>query len=508
MPLSLVEQPPRFSSAYKPLSIGITSTKHPTNTTPGESGISILNIKVADAADVSTHGAPLVVGDLFILHATVSLGVFPVGQMVKVTGSNISAYDGTWRVLKEVGTKVTVIACDNFGTAITGLVEKYYENYTLVARLSTQAVNGTTTYEVSPDANGVFYCDPSDRIRATFKDVFGIADSDLSTQLIDAEKYITQQYEVLFEEAYNIPDSDGVNVYTELKKKGASLIVKDRIAVNSVQPYHHIEETTGEPDLLWEDDLDDYTVDETGTYRFLTYRNGGGTYNERTAQRCAHSDAVWLAFLFKGVDATYRIRRKTYQASGATTTTFEDVTLDKDSYLINVGPEASSFGTNVVRYSVSLYFGSTELIPEIWFTIDERCYSGTRFYALNRFGAIDSYTVDGGRLSRSVEAKRRLLSKPMMSRRLTVAGDYNRRTYANEPVATYEQTTRKEGIEAARWILDELLSSPDVRLQVYNGHVAAYTPVIFETDKASAGVRASSFNLSWTLGVDNIRQTR
>lgn len=509
MPLTIVEQPPTFSSAYKPLTIGITSTKHPNNTTPGESGIAILTIKVADAADVATYGSPLDVGDVFIGHSTVALGILPVGQTLKVTGSNIPAYDGVWRVLKEVSDKVKVINADDFGVAGIGTMEKYYEGYTLIGKLGVQAVGGTTLYDVSPDlSSGVFYLDPSDRIRATFKDVFGIADSDLPTQLIDAEKYITQKYGVLFEEAYNIPGADGVSVYTKLEKTGATTIVRDKIAVNSVQPYHHVAEVTGSTDLLWEDDLDAYTVDSTGEYRFLTYRNGGSTYSERTAQRCAHSDAVWLAFLFKGTDDTYRIRRKTYQASGAATTTFEDVTLEKDSYLINVGPEASSFGTDVVRYSVSLYFGSTELIPEIWFTIDATCYAGTRFYALNRFGAIDSYTVDGGKASRSVEVKRSVLSKPMMGRRLTVAGDYNRRTYASDPVATYEQTTRKEGIEAARWILDELLSSPDVRIQIYNRDYAVYTPVIFDTDKANAGVRASAFNLSWSLGVDNIRQTR
>ena len=509
MPLFLVESPPTFRSAYKPLSIGLTSTKHPNNTTPGESGISILKIKVADAADVATHGSPLEVGDLFIWHATVSLGLFPVGQTVKVTGSDITAYDGVWRVLKEVGAKVTVIACDDFGTAIMGLMEKYYENYTLVARLTTQAVNGTKEYDVSPDPSGVFYLDPSDRIRATFKDVFSIADSSLSTQLIDAEKYITQQYEVLFEEAYNIPDADGINVYTELKKKGASLIVKDKVAVNSVQPYHHLEEVSGNNDLLWEDDLDDYTVTSSGSYRFLTYRNGGSTYNERTAQRCGYSDAVWLAFLYAGTAPdTYRIRRRTINASGATTTTFEDVILEKDSYIINVGPEASSFSTNIVRYSVALYYGSTELITEIWFTIDETCDRGTRFYVFNRFGALDAYTADGGKLSKGTDVNRRTISKPMMGATIGVGGDYNRRTYATDPTATYEQTTRKEGIEAARWIIDEMLSSPDVRLQVYDGDVAAYTPVIFDKDKASAGVRASRFDLSWTLGVDNIRQTR
>lgn len=508
MPLTLIETPPAFCSAYKPLSIVVTSTKHPNNTAPGESGIAILTIKVADASDVATHGAPLAIGDLFIWHSTVSIGVLPIGQTVKVSGSDISAYDGVWRVLKEVGTKVTVIACDNFGTAIMGTVEKYYENYTLVASLSTQAVNGTKHYDVSPNSAGQFEFDPSDRIRATFKDVFDIADTTAATVPVDAEKYITQQYEVLFEEAYNIPDVNGVNVYTELHKKGATLLAKDLVAVNSVQPYVHLDETDGDPDLLWEDDLDDYAITGATPYRWLTHRHHGSTYNTRTAQRCAHSDACWLAFLYMGTSATYRIRRHFINAAGATTTTYEDVVIDKDSYLLNAGAEALGLPTNVVRYSVALYSDTTEVLPETWFTIEEPCYDVARFYVFNRFGGIDNYTADGSRMSRGIDVKRKTVGKSSMARTLTVAGDYQRRTYATEPLAIYEQTTRKEGKETARWIVDELLSSPDVRIQQYDGDTPAYTRVIFGTDKADAGVRAERFDLTWTLGTDNQRQRR
>lgn len=513
MPLSLVEQPPLFCSAYKPLSIGVASTKHPNNTTPGESGIAITSIKVADATDVTTYGAPLEVGDLFVYHSAVALALIPVGQTIKISGSNLSDYDGVWRVLKVVSDKIKVIACDDFGTAIMGTMEKYYENYTLVASLNTQAVNGLTYYDVHADSDGVFYCDPSDRIRTTFKDVFAIAATGELTSMINAETYITQQYEVVFQEAYNIPDSDGINIYTELKKTGAVLNARGFVAVNSVQPYHHINETTGAPDLLWEDDLDDYVVDGVGTYRWLTYREHGSTYDARKAQRVAIDDSAWMAILYGGAASTpdntgYRIRKQYYQASGSSTVTFANVTLEFDSYLFDAGPTALGLPSDTVRYSIALYLGNTELIPPTWFTVDETCQQGTRFYVFSRFGAIDSYTADGGRISRGQEVERQVVRKSGMARSLRGAGDYQRRTYASEALATYEQDTRKEGIETARWIIDEMIASPDVRIQIYDGGVPAYTRILFEKDKANAGVRASKFTLAWSLGVDNQRQRR
>ena len=507
--LTLLESPPEFCSAYKPLSIGVTSQRHPVNTMPGESGIAILSIKLADATDVAFHGAPLEEGDVFIYHSSVPLGVLPAGQTLKVTACNILEYNGVWRVLKEVGDKVKVIACDNFGTAIMGTLEKYYENYTLIGTLTNQSSVGFTYYDVAPDQSGVFYMDPSDHIRATFKDVFFIAEAGDPFALIDAERYITQQYAVDFSEAYNIPDADAVNVYTELGKKGATLVVADLIAVNSVQPYVHLDETNDTPDLLWETDLDDYVVNGAFRKRWLTYRQGDFNYDIRSAQRCAYSDPCWLAFLNDETDVTYRLRRQYIQTNGSTTTTFEDVVLSKDSYILNAGAEALALPTDTVRYSVALFHVSAAtVIPETWFTIDPTCHTGTRFYVFNRFGAIDNYTADGTRISRAMEVKRKLVSKSGMARTITVAGDYQRRTYATEPLAVYEQTTRKEGIEAARWILDELLASPDVRIQVYDGDQPAYTRVIMETDKAGAGVRAAKFDLSWTLGTDNQRQRR
>ena len=510
MPLGLTEQPPEFCSAYKPLRIGVFSSRHPVNTTPGESNITISSIKVADATDVSTYGAPLEVGDLFVFHSTVALPIITVGQTVKITGSNIAGYNGVWRVLKVVSDKVKVIACDSFGTAIMGTMEKYYENYTLVATLTVQGAPGAAgqrLYDVVPDASGIFYFDPSDRLRATFLDVFAIANATEPTAPIDAEKYITQQYEVVFEEAYNIPDADGVNVFTELKKNGSAISVTNLKAVNSVQPYHHIDEPTGSPDLLWEDDLTDYTVNGLGTFRWLTYRISDSTYNS-TAQRCAYSDPSWLAFLYDGAATTYRLRRSFVVASGASTTTYEDITLEKNSYLLNVGPVALNLPSDVVRYSVALYLANDEVIPPTWWTIDQSCDGGTRFYAFNRFGAIDSYTADGSKLSRGMEVSRRTLTKPQMARTLGVVGDYNRRTYASEPVATFAQSTRTESKEVARWIMDELLSSPDVRIQIYNGNRASYTYIIFDTDKAGGSTRSARFNLAWSQGVDNIRQTR
>lgn len=517
MALTLVSYPDDFCSAYKPLSFGVTSTKHPDNTTAGESGIAINIIRVADATDVATYGAPLEEGDLFVYHTVVTLGVLPVGQTVKITGSNIVEYNGVWRVLKEVSDKVKVIDAEDFGAAIMGTMEKYYENYTLIAGVTVEASSTVKYYDVGPDSDGVFLIEPSGRLRNTFKDVFELADSEsLTTAAIDAAEYITQTYRIQVEEAYNIPDSDGVNVYTLLGKSGSLLLIADRVAVNSIQPYHHVNETDQSVDLNWQDDLNDYILSDDGDTgkRWLTYRDHGPTFDHRKAQRQKYDDPVWLGFLYGGDAAStegnagYRIKYTYVTSAGSTSSSFLNITLDSESYIINVGAEALSLPSTIVRYAIAMYYGNTEVIPDTWFAIEEECFDTTRFYVLNRFGAIDSYTADGGKVTRDIDVKRRVIERSNMGRYIPVAGDYNRRTYATESTAFFTQSTRKESIEQARWILDELLSSPDVRIQRYNGNNLAYTPVIFSTNKASAGYGPARFTLQWSLGVDNMRQQR
>ena len=509
MPLTVIEQPPRFVSAYKPMLIGVTSTKSPNNTTPFESGIPISTIKEADSTDVTTYGAPLEVGDVFVVHTSVTVTVLPIGQTLKISACDITDYDGVHRVTKVISDTVLVIDSEPFGEAITGLLEKHYENFTVYARCTLQD-GRQRTYDISADSDGTFYLDPSDFIRSTFNDVFTIANATDAFALIDAETYITMGYYVNCFEAYNVPDDDGINVYTEQEKDGDVANVLNKIAVNSVQPYHHINEGTGAIDYLWDEDMEPYeTADDGGTYRFLSYHPGTSTYNVDTAHRCAYTDPVWLAFLWADTTNTdIRYRLNYFNVNGSNTTVFGDLTANKKSYLFNAGAEAIGVPDTALRYSVAIYRNNTELIPPVWFTIDETCQAGTRFYLFNRFGAIDQYTVDGGKVSRSMEVDRLVTTKNYIAKTLGVGGDYNRRTYATAVTASYEQDTRTERKEKARWILDELLTSPDVRLQIYNGDSPAYTHVILDTDKGDAGIRGQRYRMRWSLGVDNVRARR
>lgn len=510
MPLNITSTASGFRSAYGPLEVVVTSTRSPVNSQPGESGISIGTVKVADATDVATYGAPLEVGDLFIYHAVVTLGTWGVGQTVKVEGTDVAAYNTVWRILKLVSDKVIVINADDNGTAIGGTLSKHYENYVLFGTVTMEAATDPQVYRLRPTSDGTFILDASDFAQRTFRDVFEIADTDAAVSAIGGNEYITQRWSVLFEEGYNIPDSDGVNVFTEMGKDGDEASVLNMVAVNSVQPYHHIDEGTGTPDLLWEDRLQDYVAADdggAGSYRWLTYHPSTGSYDERVARRVSREDDHWLGFLWDDLNEDVRIRVFYVFSNGIPGFTFIDLTADEDSHIINVGADKLGVPSDVVRYSVALFRGNTEIIPATWYTIEDNCIERTLFHAFNSFGCLDSYGVNG-RVSREDNVKRFTVTKRNIRKTLTVAGDYNRRTYAVEPEADFSVVMRKEPKEIIRWFSDEILKSPDVRLRIYDGDVAAYTPVIFDTSKVDLGSRGARIELEWSLGVDNRKQRR
>jgi len=508
MPFTLSASPTGFRSAYGPLEVVLNSPRSPVNTIAGESSIPISQVKLADATDVSIYGSPLEVGDLFVQHAAVPLGTWTAGQTMKVEGTDIDSYNAVWRILKVVTDKVIVINATHVGTATGGLLSKHYENYTVFAEVKMQATSEKITYELKPNSAGEFVLNPTDFAQRSFKDIFEIADPSLDFGLIDAETYITQNWSAYFTEGYNVPDADGVNVFEYREKLGDTLSIANLIAVNSVQPYHHIEEGTGLPDMLWEDHLEDYTVStEEIRRRWLTFHPSTGSYDSQTARRVAYNDDHWLAFLWSGATETLRVKVDYTLSNGVTSSLYTDVSVSKKSYLMNVGADTLGLDPSVVKYGVSLYFGTTKLIAETWYTVENSCEPRTVFHALNSFGSIDTYGVDG-KVNRSTTIKRQTVTKPNIRRTLTTAGDYNRRTYATTTQRGYSITTRKEPKAIVRWLCDEVIESPDVRAQIYNGDVDAYTYVIFGNEKVGMGYRASRLELEWSYGVDNRKQRR
>ena len=521
--LNLTQQPSRFASAYKPMEFVFTSQKSPVNSAPGESNIGVASIGVATAGDVIAYGAPLEVGDVFVVHGFSPLTNWPLGQMITLSQGVSGHYNGEWRVLKQVSTTVTVIDAEDLGSDTGGRISKFYENYSLIASIVFADMPYAVEKNIIADPDGNFVLDVSDVAQRVFDpngtkgDIFKIAEPDQPFALIDAEGYITAKYTVSIIQGYMVPDANGNNVYFRAIKPQPTITTAELIAVNSVQPYHHIDEQTGETDLLWDDNLAQYEVAiEPGliSRRFLTYRPLGGelthaTYDPRIAQRVGPEDDLWLAFLW-GLEATNRLslRISAFTENGfALGSTDTAMVPNRASHLFNAGPNALTLPSGTHHYRISIANDlSQNVVGPIWATVDTKCDSGARFYYLNAFGAIDQYTLES-KVSRETSIKRRTVTRDGMRTTPGRRGDYNRRTVGSEILRSYSGTTRTENKAVLRYLSDELVESSDVRTLI-NKTTPSYTYVIMEVDKASMGAAAGRLRLEWSLGVDNRKQRR
>ena len=147
-----------------------------------------------------------------------------------------------------------------------------------------------------------------------------------------------------------------------------------------------------------------------------------------------------------------------------------------------------------------------QYLERIWFVRDDRCETGTRFYALNELGAVDQYTVDG-KVSRTNSVDRTQMAKLNRKRKPSIAGDHDRRIWKVDLSKYYSASTRTERKWTARWLMDAILSSVDIRLRkMPDGE--QFTPVLIESSEVDAGENSSRFALEWRLGVDETRQRR
>ena len=516
--LSIVSQPPRFASAYKPMRVVVESPRAPVNTLAGESNIGIADIKAADALDVATYGNGLAVGDVFIKHSNVALGTWGVGQTVRVTQSDIPEYNGTWRILKLISDKVIVIDAEHRGNAIAGRLAKYYEGYVCIA-LAKMERGGSRRFNLTSGSDGYFTIDVSDFAARTFGNVFEIARGEQPPVAIKANGYITQKYQIFFSEGYMIPNEFGVNVFTEMGKGGGQVTLRESIAVNNVQPYHHMDGRTEAPDMQWMDDLDGYVMTASPrSTKFLTFAPTGNNptagYDQQRAARASFSEDYWLGALWSTglADSGPDLNVIWHLSDGSNGGAYIDLPIpDCHSFLVNVGPKAleAVLPPNTVYYRVVIRNIANGTMSESrYITVDQSCDTARRMYFLNAFGAIDQYTVDG-KEGMEANIKRSLVRKDYMEPNLVpTLGDYNARVYKVDIQRRRYATTRKEPVDVLRWLGNELLESPDVRTRIYDDDVAIWTPVILTTDSADMGERGGKMDLEYVFGVDNRKHRR
>lgn len=515
MPVTVYSRPPRIVSAYKPNEWTFKSDRSPNNT-PGEStGIGLILIANQAAVDLIPG---LALGDVYVTHPAITLGTWVRGQQIEIAGTQVEHYNGLWRVVSTPNNTITVIdapADELVIGSVFGTITKIYERYRVVVDVTFDTQTDAQRYYLDPGADGLFRMDVRNQAQREFgkNDIFDIATEGITLDMIAADWRITNKYKLDIGEAYNIPNADtGVNTYTVIFKDVATPIGnKDSIVVNSVQPYAHVNDWDGTVDLNWNDELESYEVNQTDTVtvkRLLTYFPGhvSGAANIPT-QTVGTADTAFLAFISWSINPqTWGVRVSQMRENGTTSTTVYNFTVAANSFIIPIGPGNVSIGSTTVYYDVSLTNeAGTEVSQRYRYTMDRTCHqSPVRVWALNKFGALDSFTFIGYD-KRRTSMDRDIVSKPTMAPTIGAGGDYQRKAWRVRPDRGH--TTESETLTKPmyRWVVDEILESTDIRTVVQGG---IWTPIFNKTDDVDMGFRSGRITFDYAYGVDNMVQTR
>lgn len=511
MAITRISVPPRFAPAYKPVEYSFTSDKFP-NSLPGESGITIYRIKAATSTDVATYGNGLVIDDVFIEHDNVAIGTWSVGQTLLI--ENTTYYDGRQRVLKLISNTMTVIDTGDLGEDTSGgTLSKFYDGYCLIATVTMENLSEPVQKILRPDPDNTITVDIRDVAQRSFKDVFELISVGGSGG--NAAGYITQKYTLSIGEGYNIPSADGVNDFVIDKNDLFKSV--NQFVVNAVQPYHHIDPFTGEPDLQWEDNLDGYVVNVGGGETpFLTYAPRGrrdGQYRPNEALELAMTDSFWLAFLIQNSITNLNVFVINYNASnvsiGSSSRSIGAPTTG--SFIVGVGPDNlnSMVMSNAHHYTVAISTDGGQYVTELFtFIIDRECYNEPqRFYWINPLGGVDGFTFHYAD-ARKTGVKRQTLSKPHMKSDLSsTRGDWQRRMFSTEIEREYRSTTKTFSKGILTYVAEDLFESATVRIQRYeNGNDYHWTQVIPTGSDVQIPAKHGRLVMDYQLGVDEMKQ--
>jgi len=417
MAASTISQPASPASAYRPLQFVFDRSD--------QSGAQVIEIRVADAADVTALGAGLAVGDILVEHAAPLDGTpVPIAVGQTVTIRDCGKYSGVRKVTKVIDQDGTpsdflVIQAPDYGTVTpaSGGIRVWLDRYAIVCELSVYTNPATDPQVVlmrgTADNDGGVTIDVGKDIRDYFSeriDTFALAVPG-GTIVQNAHGVTALFYRVRIAETYALPGEDypttSEDIFAEVP--GANILIDDfndegapywRVAVNAVHPYRRTNEA-GTEILTWEDaDMEDFEA--TGSAQKAL------TYAPRTLTM-ADSDRFRLHFLnpigdapdeYK-VDRGLKIREVADDGTETTITTlaFDLGSARTSAFSVAVGPaDLSPFITVPARYSVQVVGGDLLHLDSEKFIInvDAKCKEVRRpTCVLNLLGGVDHYSFTG-----------------------------------------------------------------------------------------------------------------
>lgn len=507
MPAIIKQSPARWMAAYKPIIFRWASDYFP-NVRAGEVGFAVTEVRLPTTGELTTY-ANLRADDVLVVHGAVTPGLWPMGQTVSIAGTNL--YNGVFMVAKEITSTLTVIEAayvdDDLG--LSGTIGKYYNHFKLVARVIR---NGSETrdFTLEKDQDDRFTLDVSGYMRDTFEDVFEVAAPGMDSvpgPIVGDAHTIVQGYEVLTFPRFDVPDSDGIPVSTD--------VIKDEltseglfVAVNAVQPYEHY--TKDEViDLRWMDDLESYLIyPPSTTMRFLTY-------GPRTGQVVRPLEDFFLCFLWnKSPGMAIKVHIETFDAAGGAVAVWNfNHTTPQYAGILPVGPNNLPLivTSGVKTYTIHLRNVADAVISETFtLTIDNNCSEvARRFFWLNSLGGIDQYTMTG-REKPLNSVKRWVSERPNMpvTTEALGTGSYQRRQWKVELLRRFTITSEPISPTILHWLYDSLHYSVGVKI-TRDGTL--WTEVIPETQDhigPSSHEQYERFRWEYSVGTDNVTHRR
>ncbi len=471
--------------------------------TPSE----VVEIRIADAADVTAIGGTLVVGDILVEHALLQPGGDDPqpGDTFIILGSGL--YNGI-RIIDKVlvqgaGTNYLTIVSPNYGDvtpAVFGSISYWPPGYTFYLQLSIytdpDGPPQLARLQATPDTLGRVRFDVSTVLRNYFSSDISPFAVEVSGLLQSAHGTTAIFYTSEIAEVWRDPEAtEAPNPFD-----GDHTVHEDEenlTAVNAIHDY-------ASPILNWgEADMSKF---EMGTVysRFLTNKNRNGLlipHTFRTGERLR-------LHMLTGGGLNIILRFYNYASEDATPTeTDYPISLAGNyaAFSLACGPaDLSPIFSLAYKYRVELRkVGTLDLISEqVEVILNYKCRETyRRFLWLGKLGGVEQYTFSGREVATG-KYKRATVQKPMGR---GTGYDWAEKVYRNEPERTRMISTIPLRDDVRRWVAEDLCESPSVAVEV-EGQIC---PCIVLSSSIPAW-RSDNGNkpitIEYKAGVDNMSQ--
>lgn len=496
--------------------------------------VAVTFIRLAEASDVSAYPSLQLGVDIICEHAAIA-ETYGVGQHMIL--ADCDEWSGVRKVREVLDSTHVVLDGPSYVGAFTdtgGTIAVYRNNHRFnvwlwmfdfdaepLATLRITPVNGQATFDIK------------DVLRSWIgsSKIHNVINANLGASgFTSTEGLSSIIYRIAIGEAYDIPDDDGVNVFTEVDKWPGADYGTTLCAVNGVLPYDHDYADDPTSALDWAQNsfaLYRPTVYTDPTaYRFLTYapRGHGAPSKPQGFYPAEKGRLVVLNSSVSGYASSSKwwIRVEVIDTStgtefvyGAQARAFT-VPANVSSFAIPTGPAelAAFFSTwptflDFDKYTVQLWYdlsnnAQSPATEKFTFVKLHDCKEvRRRFWWINKLGGLDSYTFTG-RESASVKASRRTVARPYSTE---IAHSFRERMQRVDPERHFSASTGIIDAQARRWLVEDLFESATVVTD--HGGAVYRSPVIFTEDSADAHTtqeRPSTLTLKYRIGVDNLSQ--